>query len=263
MRVLEVGVCGTDPRSRRDSSASRPRRGALVLGHESLAVVERDGHGFSRGDLVTATVRRSCAALPRVHRGWPGRVPDRRLRRAGITRLDGFARELVAEARAARRDPGDARPARRAHRAGVDLRARASATPRRSAAASPGQLERALVDRCRRDRDALDLPAAARGRRGLDGRARAARGTRVTGPRRALRSTARRRSPTCARRSAASTSSVAAVRRAQLMADGSDYSAAAASPACSASTAARSRSSSTGRCSGSTRSSRTASSSAA
>src|SRR5215218_5742860 len=60
IRVLEVGVCGTD----REISEGHFGVGAdgpsLVLGHESLGTVERDGHGFSKGDLVTATVRRSC-----------------------------------------------------------------------------------------------------------------------------------------------------------------------------------------------------------
>ena len=56
MRVLEVGVCGTD-REISEGLFGVPADGdSLVLGHESLAVVER-----------------------------------------GITRLDGFARELVAE----------------------------------------------------------------------------------------------------------------------------------------------------------------------
>jgi len=60
MRVLEVGVCGTD-REISEGHFGVPADGtSLVLGHESLAVVERDGHGFSKGDLVTATVRRSC-----------------------------------------------------------------------------------------------------------------------------------------------------------------------------------------------------------
>jgi threonine dehydrogenase-like Zn-dependent dehydrogenase len=66
LRVLEVGVCGTD-REISEGLFGVPADGSsLVLGHESLAVVERDGHGFGKGDLVTATVRRSCATVFRA-----------------------------------------------------------------------------------------------------------------------------------------------------------------------------------------------------
>ena len=60
LRPLEVGVCGTD-REISEGLFGVPPDGTdqLVLGHEVLALVEDDGHGFSRGDLVTATVRRS------------------------------------------------------------------------------------------------------------------------------------------------------------------------------------------------------------
>ena len=61
LRPLEVGVCGTD-REISEGLFGVPPDGTdrLVLGHEVLAVVESDAHGFSRGDLVAATVRRSC-----------------------------------------------------------------------------------------------------------------------------------------------------------------------------------------------------------
>ena len=61
LRVLEVGVCGTDREIAEGQFGVAPDgEKQLVLGHESLAEVERDGHGFSKGDLVCATVRRSC-----------------------------------------------------------------------------------------------------------------------------------------------------------------------------------------------------------
>jgi threonine dehydrogenase-like Zn-dependent dehydrogenase len=97
MRVLEVGVCGTD-REISEGLFGVPADGdSLVLGHESLAIVERDGHGFSKGDLVTATVRRSCLHCLACSDGAPDSCLSGDYVERGITRLDGFARELVAE----------------------------------------------------------------------------------------------------------------------------------------------------------------------
>jgi threonine dehydrogenase-like Zn-dependent dehydrogenase len=98
LRTLEVGVCGTD----REISAGMfgvPPEGErlLVLGHEALAVVERHGHGFTRGDLVTATVRRSCGHCIACEEGSPDSCLTGDYSERGITRLHGYARELVAE----------------------------------------------------------------------------------------------------------------------------------------------------------------------
>jgi threonine dehydrogenase-like Zn-dependent dehydrogenase len=97
LRVLEVGVCGTD-REISEGLFGVPADGnSLVLGHESLAVVERDGHGFSKGDLVTATVRRSCRHCIACEEGAPDSCLTGDYSERGITRLDGFARELVID----------------------------------------------------------------------------------------------------------------------------------------------------------------------
>jgi glucose 1-dehydrogenase len=98
LRPLEVGVCGTDREIAHGLFGAAPAPHApLVLGHEMLAVVARDGGGFSAGDLVTATVRRSCGHCLACGEGapdscWTGDYSER-----GITRLHGFACELVAE----------------------------------------------------------------------------------------------------------------------------------------------------------------------
>ena len=98
LRALEVGVCGTDREISQGIFGIPPEDSAdLVLGHELLGVVERDGYGFARGDLVTATVRRSCGHCRACDEGSPdscltGDYSDR-----GITRLHGFAREVVSE----------------------------------------------------------------------------------------------------------------------------------------------------------------------
>ena len=98
LRVLEVGVCGTDREIDHGQFGIAPGEGAaLVLGHEVLALVEDDACGFSRGDLVTATVRRSCGHCLSCGEGAPDSCLTGDYRERGITRLDGFARELVAE----------------------------------------------------------------------------------------------------------------------------------------------------------------------
>jgi threonine dehydrogenase-like Zn-dependent dehydrogenase len=98
LRVLEVGVCGTDREISEGVFGVPPEsEPELVLGHELLGVVDVDGHGFSRGDLVTATVRRSCAHCRACEEGSPDSCLTGDYSERGITRLDGFARELVAE----------------------------------------------------------------------------------------------------------------------------------------------------------------------
>jgi threonine dehydrogenase-like Zn-dependent dehydrogenase len=98
VRTLEVGVCGTDREISEGLFGVPPDDDtALVLGHELLGVVEREGYGFSRGDLVTATVRRSCAHCDACAEGAPDSCLTGDYSERGITRLHGFARELVAE----------------------------------------------------------------------------------------------------------------------------------------------------------------------
>jgi glucose 1-dehydrogenase len=99
VRPLEVGVCGTDREISEGLFGVVPDgEEALVLGHELLGVVERDGHGFARGDLVTATVRRSCGHCEACAAGAPDACMTGDYLERGITRLNGFASELVAEA---------------------------------------------------------------------------------------------------------------------------------------------------------------------
>jgi threonine dehydrogenase-like Zn-dependent dehydrogenase len=98
VRSLEVGVCGTDREISEGLFGLPPEDDTvLVLGHEFLGVVERDGHGFTRGDLVTATVRRSCSHCHACHEGSPDSCLTGDYSERGITRLHGFARELVGE----------------------------------------------------------------------------------------------------------------------------------------------------------------------
>src|SRR3954464_11379023 len=98
VRTLEVGVCGTDREISEGLFGVAPEgEPLLVLGHEALAVVERDGYGFTRGELVTATVRRSCGHCIACAEGSPDSCLTGDYSERGITRLHGYARELVAE----------------------------------------------------------------------------------------------------------------------------------------------------------------------
>jgi glucose 1-dehydrogenase len=99
VRPLEVGVCGTDREISEGLFGVAPDgEDALVLGHELVGRVERSGHGFARGDLVAATVRRSCGRCAACAAGAPDSCETGEYRERGITRLHGFASELVAEA---------------------------------------------------------------------------------------------------------------------------------------------------------------------
>ncbi|HEX3054765.1 MAG TPA: alcohol dehydrogenase catalytic domain-containing protein [Gaiellaceae bacterium] len=98
VRVLEVGVCGTDREIVHGLFGVAPdTEDLLVLGHEALGVVERDGYGFARGDLVSATVRRSCGRCRACGEGSPDSCLTGDYSERGITRLHGYARELVGE----------------------------------------------------------------------------------------------------------------------------------------------------------------------
>jgi threonine dehydrogenase-like Zn-dependent dehydrogenase len=98
LRVLEVGVCGTDREIDEGLFGVAPEgEKQLVIGHESLAQVERDGHGFSKGDLVCATVRRSCGHCLACGEGAPDSCLTGDYSERGITKLNGFACELVLE----------------------------------------------------------------------------------------------------------------------------------------------------------------------
>src|SRR5881398_2186861 len=98
LRTLEVGVCGTDREISEGLFGIAPEgEQLLVLGHEALAVVERDGFGFTRGQLVTATVRRSCGHCIACAEGYPDSCLTGDYSERGITRLHGYDRELVAE----------------------------------------------------------------------------------------------------------------------------------------------------------------------
>jgi glucose 1-dehydrogenase len=98
IRTLEIGVCGTDREIAAGEFGSAPRgETELILGHELLGVVAEGGDGFAEGDLVTATVRRSCGRCTACAEGAPDACDTGEYTERGITALPGFASELVVE----------------------------------------------------------------------------------------------------------------------------------------------------------------------
>lgn len=97
---LRIGVCGTDREISDGLFGVAPDgEDRLILGHELLARVAADGNGFTRGDLVCATVRRTCGHCLACEHGSPDSCLTGEYNERGITRLDGFAAEMVAESR--------------------------------------------------------------------------------------------------------------------------------------------------------------------
>ncbi len=101
LRVLEVGICGTD---REEAAGGRARAAAgkndLVIGHEMLGQVVETGAGVKRvkvGDLAVFTVRRGCGqclpcAMNRSDMCLSGEYRER-----GIWGLDGYQSEYVVD----------------------------------------------------------------------------------------------------------------------------------------------------------------------
>jgi threonine dehydrogenase-like Zn-dependent dehydrogenase len=103
LRVIEVGVCGTDREIARLEYGTPPAGSDhLIIGHESLAQVVDVGRSVTRvrtGDLVVTTVRRPCphASCPACRAGrqdfcFTGDFTER-----GINGQHGFMTEMVVD----------------------------------------------------------------------------------------------------------------------------------------------------------------------
>jgi threonine dehydrogenase-like Zn-dependent dehydrogenase len=98
LRTLEVGVCGTDREISHGLFGSAPEgEDELILGHELLGEVVADAGGFTAGQLVAATVRRSCGQCAACAAGSADACLTGAYTERGITSLHGFASELTSE----------------------------------------------------------------------------------------------------------------------------------------------------------------------
>jgi glucose 1-dehydrogenase len=104
LRILDVGVCGTDAEICRFDYGGTPPDGEdhLIVGHEALGQVAEAGTEVSRyrpGDLVVPMVRRPCTLpeCPACRAGHPDFCVTGAYRERGILRAHGFLAEEVVE----------------------------------------------------------------------------------------------------------------------------------------------------------------------
>lgn len=99
VRTLELGVCGTDREILAGHAGRAPAgSGRMILGHEVIGRVERDGAGFHAGELVAATVRRRCPVCDgHCPTGSYDACDEAGPPERGVHGLDGFGSELFVE----------------------------------------------------------------------------------------------------------------------------------------------------------------------
>lgn len=101
MRIVRVGICGTD---REEAAGGRARApdgyGDLVIGHEMLGQVVETGSRVTRvkpGDLAVFTVRRGCGQCRPCGRNRPDLCLTGKYRERGIWGLDGYQAEFAVD----------------------------------------------------------------------------------------------------------------------------------------------------------------------
>ena len=101
VRILRVGICGTDREEARGGRARAPEgRSDLVIGHEMFGQVVETGAGVSRvkpGEYAVFTVRRGCGACEPCRGNRPDLCLTGKYRERGIWGLDGYQTELVVD----------------------------------------------------------------------------------------------------------------------------------------------------------------------
>ena len=101
LRVLEVGICGTDRELVRCGCSHYPSdKKQLVIGHEMLgSVVEigKDVRGLNVGDLAVVTVRRGCGQCRSCLSDRQDMCSSDQCLERGIKGLDGFQAEYVVD----------------------------------------------------------------------------------------------------------------------------------------------------------------------
>jgi threonine dehydrogenase-like Zn-dependent dehydrogenase len=101
LRVLRVGICGTDREEVAGGRAGAPGgQQELVIGHEMLGRVVEVGRSVSRmqpGDYAVLTVRRGCGKCLPCAIGRPDMCRTGEYRERGIWGLDGYQAAFVVD----------------------------------------------------------------------------------------------------------------------------------------------------------------------
>lgn len=101
LRVLRVGICGTDREEAAGGRARAPEgRQELVIGHEMFGQVVETGKAVTRvksGDYAVFTVRRGCGKCLPCAMNRPDMCRTGEYRERGIWGLDGYQTEYVVD----------------------------------------------------------------------------------------------------------------------------------------------------------------------
>lgn len=101
LRVLRVGICGTDREEASGGRADPPEGSSeLVIGHEMLGQVVETGGSVTRlkaGDYCVLTVRRGCGRCPACIMDRADVCNTGEYRERGIKGLDGYETEFVVD----------------------------------------------------------------------------------------------------------------------------------------------------------------------
>ena len=101
LRVLRVGICGTDREEASGGRADAPKGSSeLVIGHEMFGQVVETGSGVTRvkaDDYCVFTVRRGCGRCPACIMDRADMCSTGDYRERGIKGLDGYETEFVVD----------------------------------------------------------------------------------------------------------------------------------------------------------------------
>jgi threonine dehydrogenase-like Zn-dependent dehydrogenase len=101
LRMMKVGVCGTD-RERIAEGKATPPRGLkdIVIGHENMGMVVEAGSSVTSvkaGDLAAFTIRRGCGECTPCNIGRPDMCRTGNYMDRGLSGIDGFNAEYAVD----------------------------------------------------------------------------------------------------------------------------------------------------------------------
>lgn len=101
LRVLQVGICGTDREEAAGGRCAAPDGlDELVIGHEMIGQVIKTGAAVTKvkvGDYAVFSVRRSCGKCPACQMNRSDMCYSGDYRERGIWKLDGYQTEFIVD----------------------------------------------------------------------------------------------------------------------------------------------------------------------